>query len=147
MNKNEILEILEENNCQQDGLIATLTAIQEKFGYLPEIVLRTISEQIGRSLIDIYGVASFYKAFSLTPRGKNIIKVCLGTACHVRGAVPILEEIERKLDIRPGETTEDILAHLAVAFGCSVIKTGITGGERLAKLNELLRISEQLREN
>jgi NADH-quinone oxidoreductase subunit E len=89
------------------GLIAALEEIQAKYGYLPEEALRQLAEETGRSLVDIYGVATFYRAFSLKPRGKHLVSVCLGTACHVRGGPAIAEEISRQLKIAPGETTPD----------------------------------------
>lgn len=89
------------------GLIAVLEKIQAKNGYLPEEELREVSKQTGRSLVDIYGVATFYRAFSLEPRGKHLVSVCLGTACHVRGGPAIAKEIEDQLGICAGQTTED----------------------------------------
>jgi len=88
-------------------LIATLESIQSKYGYLPQEEMRTLSEKSGISLTDIYGVATFYRAFSLKPRGKHLISVCLGTACHVRGGPTIARELERQLGINAGETTAD----------------------------------------
>ncbi|MFH1699689.1 MAG: NAD(P)H-dependent oxidoreductase subunit E [Candidatus Zixiibacteriota bacterium] len=91
----------------QGGLISTLEKIQAKYGYLPEEELRRVSQDDGLSLVDIYGVATFYKAFSLKPRGKHLISACLGTACHVRGGPVIAKEIEKQLNIKSGETTPD----------------------------------------
>jgi len=95
-----------ENNHKGE-LIATLECIQSKYGYLPEDELRKVSSDTKHSLVDIYGVATFYRAFSLKPRGKHLISVCLGTACHVRGGPAIASEIEKRLKIRPGETSPD----------------------------------------
>ena len=92
---------------QGQGLISILEEIQAKYGYLPEKSLRDISEYTGRSLVDIYGVVTFYKSFGLQPRGKHLIYACLGTACHVRNAPVIAEELEHQLGIRAGETTSD----------------------------------------
>ncbi len=89
------------------GLIATLEDIQAKYGYLPKEQLGEVAEETGRSLVDIYGVATFYRAFSLKPRGKHLISACLGTACHVRGGPVIAREIEQQLGIKAGETTLD----------------------------------------
>jgi NADH-quinone oxidoreductase subunit E len=89
------------------GPISILEEIQAKYGYLPEEALKTVAEETGRSLVDIYGVATFYKAFSLQPRGKHLISICLGTACHVQGGPRVAEEFQRQLGIRSGETTED----------------------------------------
>jgi NADH:ubiquinone oxidoreductase subunit E/NAD-dependent dihydropyrimidine dehydrogenase PreA subunit len=88
-------------------LIAVLQDINNELGYLPEPALRYVSRRIKVPLISVYHVATFYKAFSLKPRGKNVIRICLGTACHVRGAQQVLEAIKGKLQIEPGQTTPD----------------------------------------
>ena len=88
-------------------LIAVLQRVQEKLGYLPEEAMKMIAERLSLSLTNIYGVASFYKHFHFKPRGKKIVKVCAGTACHVRGGKAVLTEIENKLGIKEGETTVD----------------------------------------
>ncbi|MFH2049581.1 MAG: NAD(P)H-dependent oxidoreductase subunit E [bacterium] len=99
---------IDENSIDHSGhLISILEGIQAKYGYLPEEDLRRVSIETGISLVDIYGVATFYRAFSLTPRGKHLISACLGTACHVRGGPTIAKEIEKQLGIKAGETTED----------------------------------------
>jgi len=103
----DILAILTAHDSSLGGLIAILEEIQNRYGYLPEKALRIVGERTGRSLVDIYGVATFYHSFSLKPRGKHIISACLGTACHVRGAPRIVEEFERQLGIQAGETTAD----------------------------------------
>lgn len=102
-----VLEVLQGCNGRRGGLIAILEAIQERQGYLSEEALRIVSKQTGRSLVDIYGVATFYRSFSLKPRGRHLICLCLGTACHVRGGPRILDEFERRLEIKAGETTPD----------------------------------------
>ncbi|MFH1372365.1 MAG: NAD(P)H-dependent oxidoreductase subunit E [bacterium] len=96
-----------KDDSTEGGLISILEKIQSKYSYLPEDALRDVAEKTGRSLVDIYGVATFYKAFSLQPRGKHLVSVCLGTACHVRGGPAIAEEIEKQLGIKAGETTLD----------------------------------------
>jgi NADH-quinone oxidoreductase subunit E len=89
------------------ALIGVLQDLQESLGWLPEEALRLVSEELGYPMNRIYSVATFYKAFSLAPRGRHVCKVCLGTACHVRGGTRILEEVERQLGIEAGETTPD----------------------------------------
>lgn len=88
-------------------MLSILNEVQAKYGYLSQDALRRIAAATGASLTDIYGVVTFYKAFSLKPRGKHLVSVCLGTACHVRGAPKIAEEFGRQLGIGPGETTTD----------------------------------------
>ncbi len=88
-------------------LIAVLQDINQELGYLPEPALRYVSRHTRVPLISVYHVATFYKAFSLQPRGKHLVRVCLGTACHVRGAPQVLEAVKGKLRIEPGQTTPD----------------------------------------
>ena len=88
-------------------LIPILQAIQERHGYLPGKALKMVAEHLDISPAEVYGIAPFYNRFRFHPPGKHPIKVCLGTACHVRGGDIILENFERKLGIREGETTQD----------------------------------------
>lgn len=99
--------IEEEYNNDPENVIMILQAIQRRYNYLPRPSLEYLSEKIGIPLSKIYGVATFYSTFSLEPRGRNIISICLGTACHVRGGERIRERIEDALNISDGETTED----------------------------------------
>jgi NADH:ubiquinone oxidoreductase subunit E len=108
MDPEHIQRILKsQGGSSQGSLISVLEEIQAAYSYLPEEALRIVSHETGRSLVDIYGVATFYKAFSLKPRGKHLISVCLGTACHVRGSQAIATELQRQLKVGPGETTKD----------------------------------------
>ena len=105
----EIEKILEGRKGNSEELIEVLQDIQEGCGYLPEDHLRATSERLNVPLIEVYRVANFYKAFKLQPPGKNLITVCTGTACHVRGAARIVDEALTKLKISLGETTVDRL--------------------------------------
>jgi len=109
-----------ENN---ENLLSILQDVQKECGYLPEERLREIAVGLGTPLIDVYGVATFYKSFSLKPRGRHLIKVCLGTACHVRGSSRIVDEIGRKLDVKPGETSEngEFSLDTVMCLGCCAI--------------------------
>ncbi|PKK82157.1 MAG: hypothetical protein CVT49_15165 [candidate division Zixibacteria bacterium HGW-Zixibacteria-1] len=107
MEQAEFTDIVKKNNGHHGGLVSILLQVQAKYGYLPEEVLRRVAEETGRSLVDIYGAATFYKAFSLKPRGRHLVSACLGTACHVRGGPAIAREIEKNLGIKAGETTPD----------------------------------------
>ena len=91
----------------RESLIQVLQDVNTRFRYLPEFALRRISWRLGVPYAEVYGTASFYRSFSLEPRGQHIIQVCMGTACHVRGAPRILDELERRLDIGAGQTTAD----------------------------------------
>jgi NADH-quinone oxidoreductase subunit E len=103
----QIRQIVATHREDRGGLIALLQAIQMQHGYLPEDALRMVAEETGRSLVDIYGAATFYRSFTLQPRGRHLICACLGTACHVRGAPRVVEEFERQLGVKAGETTAD----------------------------------------
>ena len=105
----ELDKIIEEEfGNDKENLIMILQAIQRRYNYLPRPTLAYLSEKIGIPLSQIYGVGTFYSTFSLEPRGKNIISICLGTACHVRGGQKIRDAIEESLSIRDGETTQDM---------------------------------------
>ena len=93
----------------QSSLIAILHHAQEKHGYLDNDVMEHIAQITEVPAAEIYGVATFYSYFKLQPQGKHHISVCMGTACYIRGAAKILELIEDELDVKPGETTEDML--------------------------------------
>lgn len=107
MDDHVVEEIVAQHHGSLGGMLSILSEVQAKYGYLPEEALRRIAKATGDSLTDIYAVVTFYKAFSLKPRGKHLISVCLGTACHVRGAPRIAEEFSRQLGIAPGQTTAD----------------------------------------
>jgi NADH:ubiquinone oxidoreductase subunit E len=98
---------LSEFDKDQKELIHVLHEVQAQYGYIPADIVPQISRHLKISESEIFGVLTFYKAFTLEPRGKHLITICMGTACHVRGAPAILDEFERKLNIRAGETTED----------------------------------------
>lgn len=96
-----------EFNGDKENLIMILQAIQMRYNYLPHTTLGYLSAKIGIPLSRIYGVATFYSTFSLEPRGRNIVSICLGTACHVRGGERIHERLEETLQVGDGQTTED----------------------------------------
>ncbi len=99
--------IMAKHSPNKNSLLAILQDVQEEFNYLPKEVLEAVSVYLGIPLIDVVGVATFYRAFSLKPRGEHTAKVCLGTACHIRGGPKILDEFINQLNIQPGETTAD----------------------------------------
>ncbi len=107
MEPKKINSILENRKGSCYELIEVLQDVQESYGYLPEEVLRVVSDRLEAPLIEVFRVANFYKAFTLKPRGKHLLTVCLGTACHVRGAPKFLDEVLSQLRVSPGETTED----------------------------------------
>jgi len=105
----EIEEIINNHrdNGRNGSLIAVLEEIQARYRYLPRDAMILVSEWLGIPLSQTYSVATFYNAFSLVPKGKHLVSVCLGTSCHVRGGGDILDKIKRELDLGSRETTED----------------------------------------
>ena len=101
--------ILNKYDRNKNSLISILLDIQSEYNYLPKNALILVSEKLNIRLIEIYAVATFYTVFSLKPRGKYIINVCVGTACHVRGGQGIADNIQKELNIKIGDTTDDML--------------------------------------
>lgn len=100
--------IIDRYQGEEGILIQVLLDVQHEYNWLPEEAMRRISDRLGVAFSEVYRVASFYKAMSLTPRGRHLIRVCLGTACHVRGGPRVLDKVEQVLDINAGETTQDM---------------------------------------
>jgi NADH-quinone oxidoreductase subunit E len=121
--KNKIQSIIKKHQGLKKNLIAILLDIQDKHHYLSAESLREVANALGMSLIDVLGVATFYRAFSLTPRGKHTCLICMGTACHVRGGPKILDEFERQLEIEAGGTTKDnqFTLETVACLGCCAI--------------------------
>ncbi len=142
----EVCELVNRNGYKKPDLIQLLQDITAEYNYLPEGGLRCVSERLGVPFAEVYSAATFYKAFSLEPRGKHIIQVCVGTACHVRGASRILEEIERRINIKAGETSGDLMFTLetvnclgACALGPIIVIDGEYHGQMTsAKVSKLL---------
>jgi NADH-quinone oxidoreductase subunit E len=108
MDHSTILPIIQKYQNKRGSLISILEEIQSQFGFLPSDAIQIVADKTGRSLVDIYGIATFYRAFRLKPRGKHLTSVCQGTACHVRGGAAIAKEFEDQLHITcGGETTTD----------------------------------------
>jgi NADH:ubiquinone oxidoreductase subunit E len=107
MPQSTLASILEGFQSQPHQLVEVLQDIQKEFGYISEDAMRAVSSELGVSLLEVYRVASFYKAFALKPRGKNVLTVCTGTACHVRGANLVLNQATGQLGVEPGEMSED----------------------------------------
>ena len=139
-------EVLEDYREKPGALIPVLQIAQAIFGYLPESALKRIAIGLGKPYSEVAGVVGFYSFFSTQPRGKHLIRVCLGTACYVRGGKRVLDAIKQRLHIDVGETTPDRLFSLEVArcFGaCGLAPTLTIDGEvhqrvKPLKLSELL---------
>jgi len=126
-----------EQRAGRKDLIHHLHSLQEEHGYIPEKSIMEASARLGISPSEIFGVLTFYKAFSLKPRGKHLVTICLGTACHVRGAPAILDEFSRRLKIEPGETSGDNLFTLETVNcvgACALGPIAITDGEYQGQL-------------
>ena len=144
-------EVLTSYKDKPGALIPVLQIAQGIFGYLPETALKRIALGLNKSYSEVAGVVGFYSFFTTTPRGKNLIRVCLGTACYVRGGSRVLEVMKQKLGIDVGETTEDRLFSLEVArcFGACGLAPVITINDEVhhrVKANKIDQILAQYRE-
>lgn len=128
------------------GVIQLLENIQAKHGYLPREELLRVARETNKPLVDIYGIATFYRAFSLVPRGKHLISVCLGTACHVRGGPTVAKEVQKVLGIKPGQTTEDrefTLETVNCLGACAIGPTMVIDGHYYPKV-QIAKIPEMI---
>ena len=139
-------EVIERYRDKPGALIPVLQLAQGIFGYLPEVALKHIAREMKKPYSEVAGVVSFYSFFSTVPRGRNLIRVCLGTACYVRGGMQVLEALKKELGIDVGETTEDREFSLEVArcFGACGLAPVITVNDivhhrvKPARINEIL---------
>ena len=147
VNFSPTLTAIRRHGIGRSNLIPILHEIQEEYRYLPEDAIRNISEIMDIPLVDVYGVATFFTSFSLEPKGKHTVTLCMGTACHVRKSGSVLEEAKRFLGVEPGQTTEDMLFTLetvnclgACAMGPIVVIDGKYHGQvTQAKVKKLLK--------
>jgi NADH-quinone oxidoreductase subunit E len=139
--------IAEQYGNESNLLVSVLQDVQSELNYLPAEALKEVSRKLNIPLTQVYSVATFYKAFSLKPRGRHNISCCMGTACHVRGSTRILDTLERELKVKAGETTDDGRFTLetvnclgACALGPIVVIDGeYTGGMKSEKVKALLK--------
>ena len=103
----KVKDITKKFKAMKGALIPVLHEVQKIFGYLPEQALQVVSEELNISMSEIYGVSTFYSQFTLEPKGEHIIKVCLGTACYVKGAQDIIDRLSSVLEVKVGRTTND----------------------------------------
>jgi NADH-quinone oxidoreductase subunit E len=138
--------ILSSYQRNEDQLIPILQQVQLAFGYLPETAMRKIAKFLNLPESTVFGVVTFYAQFRLVPSGRNMITVCRGTACHVRGGARILREVEKQLGVKPGETTSDFeysLETVACFGACAlapvmVVNDKVQGRMSTAKVREML---------
>ena len=141
-------KIIREHGAQKSALIAMMQDVQQQYTYLPQDVLTHLSRTLEVPLSRAYSLATFYRAFSLRPRGIHPISVCLGTACHVGGGVKILEKIERLLGIKIGQTTSDLQFGLSQVrcLGCCGLAPVVTVGNDLFGKVTLPRVDQMIRQ-
>ncbi|MFB3776336.1 MAG: NAD(P)H-dependent oxidoreductase subunit E [Bryobacteraceae bacterium] len=140
--------IIRQHGAQKTALIAMLQDVQHEYSYLPADILVYLSHTLGVPLSRTYGLATFYRAFSLKPKGRHPIAVCMGTACHVRAAGKILEKFERQLGIKTGQTTPDLRFGLEQVrcLGCCGLAPVVTVGQDLFGKVGLTRVDQILRQ-
>jgi NADH:ubiquinone oxidoreductase subunit E len=137
--KREIEGLTSNTVGRRRALIQVLQDIQDRFQWLPPEALEHVAEALGVPLVQVYGVATFYKSFSLSPRGRHICTVCLGTACHVRGGGAVLEEFERRLGIAVGQTTPDgafTLERVNCLGACALAPLAVVDGRYHGQMTE-----------
>jgi NADH-quinone oxidoreductase subunit E len=124
---------------QRRALIRVLQDVQERYGWLPPEALEHVAGALGVPLVRVYGVATFYRSFSLSPRGRHICTVCLGTACHVRGGSAVLDGFERRLGIPAGRTTPDgkfSLERVNCLGACALAPLAVVDGRAHGRMDE-----------
>jgi NADH-quinone oxidoreductase subunit E len=144
-------EILSLFKGEEGELIPILQKVQLEFGYVPEKAITRVAKFIRVPEVTVFGVATFYAQFKLVPTGRNVVRVCRGTACHVRGGARILKEVERKLGIKPGESTPDLeyaLETVACIGACALAPTMVVNNDTYGKMttkkvSEILNRDEQ----
>jgi NADH:ubiquinone oxidoreductase subunit E len=132
------VSVIEGYGCNRRKLISILQDIQAEYGYLPRNALKQVAARLEIEEIEVFSVATFYRSFSLEPKGEHLISLCLGTACHVRGAPSILEDVERLLGIGPGRTTEDgkfSLETVNCLGACAIGPVVVIDGEYHGQMN------------
>lgn len=144
-------EILSTYSGNESELIPILQKVQQEFGYVPEFAIKEIAEFLRLPEVTVFGVTTFYAQFKLIPTGRNIVRVCRGTACHVRGGARILREVEKQLGIKPGESTPDLeysLETVACIGACALAPTMVVNNDTCGqmttkKVSEILNRGDQ----
>lgn len=144
--------IVDKHQEKRTALISILHEVQDRYKYLPEEALKMVASRLRMDINEIYGVATFYKSFSLVPKGKHSVTLCLGTACHVRGGPKILRELKTLLNIEPGQTTPDKQFSLNVVNCLGVCAIGpvmFVDGKFYGEMNSLKakRVIEKINKN
>ena len=146
-----VKDVLSEAQKKRGVLIHAFQSIQKEHNYLPEDVLTSLSKKLNIPLSEVYSTASFYKHFYFKPRGRNVVCVCVGTACHVRGAKKVLDKIEESFGIQEGETAADMSVTLETVgcVGCCGLAPVVTVNEEVVgdlnpkRVDEIIRMVEE----
>ncbi|MBU2598207.1 MAG: NADH-quinone oxidoreductase subunit NuoE [Actinobacteria bacterium] len=144
-----IIKIIDKMNKSNEGLVPILQRVQDELGYLPIDILEAISEKMNLPYNQVFGVTTFYSQFRLEPQGENLIQLCDGTACHVKGSKKIIKTIEEKLGIKKGETTENMKFTFQAVYcigSCGLSPTAMINKKVIPKLtsSKILKILEEL---
>ena len=147
MDLTKVDKIIDDYDGEKSWLVMILQDVQEAYNYLPGPALERVAEKLGLGLAHVYNVATFYSSFSLTERGRHLIRVCDGTACHLRGSSNLRDEITRRLGIEEGQTTPDkmfTLETMACLGACALAPVMTVGSEyhgqmTLEKVREILK--------
>ncbi len=137
--KSEIEALTAKYRGRPRSLIPALQDIQDRFGWLPPEALEHVAAALGVPLVQVFGVATFYQAFSLEPRGRHVCTVCLGTACHVRGGAAVLEGFERRLGVSAGQTSADgafSLERVNCLGACALAPLAVVDGRYHAQMTD-----------
>ncbi|MCK5785900.1 MAG: NADH-quinone oxidoreductase subunit NuoE [Candidatus Sabulitectum sp.] len=146
--RDTVLSILEENDHGEGSLMPVLQAVDKHYGYLPEDVITYISSKLSVSLSDIYNIATFYNSFSLVPKGRHKISICMGTTCYVKGAEKLMQKLCSDLGVEPGGTTEDMRFSVEAArcIGCCSLAPAIMVNDKVYGRVKLTDLSGILKE-
>ncbi len=135
----ELATLTRKFKGQRRALIRVLQDVQERYGWLPPEALEHVAAALGVPLVRVYGVATFYRSFSLSPRGRHVCTVCLGTACHVRGGAAVLDGFERRLGVPAGRTTPDgryTLERVNCLGACALAPLAVVDGRAHGRMDE-----------
>lgn len=147
----QVRAIVSPHRGKEGALVHALQDVQRVVGYLPEEAVQAVADELGMTPAQVYGVASFYDRFYFQPRGRHQIRICTGTACHVRGASKIVSRLEEALDLKAGETSPDLKYTLETVncVGCCALAPVVMVGETVVRDRDVVKAVTRLsqREN
>jgi len=151
-NVQDVDQIIEQWGAKPDSLLQIMLDINHRYHYLPAESIQRVSQRLKMPVSQIYSVATFFKVFSLVPRGRTIVHVCTGTACHVKGTPQLLDRFEQDLNLLPGQTTEDLALTLETVNcvgACSAAPVVLVNGETYTEMtpNKVAKLAKELTEN